>query len=83
MTSESGKKVDGVTEGEVRSERGQKGPFHQRDDGFAVLLPRKTSSRVLAGGRSTLARPDSGANTPGLAGPPHNSGEIGSQNHER
>ncbi len=32
-----GKMIDRVTEGEVRSETGEKGPFHQLDDGFACI----------------------------------------------
>jgi hypothetical protein len=35
--------VDGVTVGEVRSETGQKGLFHQHDDGFACIRSRGTS----------------------------------------
>jgi len=34
VTSAAQKTVDGVTEGEVRSEKGEKGHFHQRDDGL-------------------------------------------------
>ncbi len=60
------KTVDGVAEGEVRLIRGKKGLFRRRDDGFAVLLPLETPSGVLARGRSTPARPDSGGNTPGI-----------------
>jgi len=36
------KTLDGVAEGEVRSETRKKGLFHQRDDGFTVLLPLET-----------------------------------------
>ncbi len=58
----------------VRSERGKYGLDHQRDDGFVVLWPLERPSGVFAGSRGTLARPDSGARTPELAKPRHNSG---------
>ena len=66
--------VDGGAHGEVRSKTGNIKLFQQRDDGFAVLLPLEGPSGVFAGGRGTLARPDSGARTPELARPRHNSG---------
>lgn len=71
-----GKMVDGAAKGEVRSETGKNGPFQQRDDRIAVLLPLERPSGVFAGGRGTLARPDSGARTPELTKPRHNSGSI-------
>ena len=66
--------VDGERVGEVRSETGTYGLDHQHDDGFVVLRPLERPSRVLVGGRSTLARPGSWGDTPELARPRHNSG---------
>ncbi len=60
------KTVDGVTEGEVRSESGIIVLFQQHVGGFAVLLPVETPSGVIAGCRDILARPDSGKHTPEL-----------------
>jgi hypothetical protein len=56
--------VDREACGEVSSKRGKKDLFRQLDEGFAILLPLETLSGVLAGGRSTLARPIPGETPP-------------------
>jgi hypothetical protein len=60
VTNAVEKTVDQATEGEIGSQTGKKAPFHQRDDGLAVLMAREGPYGVVAGGRSTVAKPDSG-----------------------
>ena len=71
-----GKMVDGVKEGEVRSEAGKRGFFIN----MTTVLP---SSHLLRdhpgsfGGRGTVPRPDAKVDTPELARPQYNSGRNG------
>ena len=74
MTSAAQKTVDGVTEGQVRSEKGEKGNFHQRDDGFAFVRLRATPYGDLLGVSGTTSLPLKGPETVKMATPPHSSG---------
>jgi len=65
--------VDGVTEGEVRSETEQKGLVHQRDDGFASVHSRRTPPEHAIGVSQGVRPPLTGAKTAKMARPPHNS----------
>jgi hypothetical protein len=67
--------VDRVKVGEVRLEKGKRRLLHQQDHRITVLLPLERPSEVIAGGRGTLAKPNSGANTSDLARPWHNPGQ--------
>jgi len=72
---EHGRKIiDGVTEGEVRSEKGNKGSSCQHDDGFASFGSRGTTHRDLLGVSGTTSLPLKGPKTIKMARPPHNSG---------
>jgi hypothetical protein len=73
LTSRLEKTVDGVAEGEVRSEQGEKVPFHQRDDGFAAIRSVGFLRRPFEGQRADLSA-TKGAQTVKMARPPHNSG---------
>jgi hypothetical protein len=70
---QSGKMLDGVAEGEVRSETGQNGPLHQRDDGFACVRLRGKPHGDLFGVSGPIALPLKGAKKVKMARPPHNS----------
>jgi hypothetical protein len=74
VTSAVEKTVDGVTEGEVRSETGKKGLFHQHDDGFASFRSRGRLYAHLFGVSGAIPLPLKGAKRFKMAGPPHNSG---------
>ncbi len=49
--------IDGVSGGEVRSEKGQEGPFRQLDDSFACVRPRGKPHGDLFGVRVDLSAP--------------------------
>ena len=74
VTSAAQKTVDGVTEGELRSEKGEKEHFHQRDDGFACVRSRGSPHKDLSGVSGTSCAPLGGPRTLKMARPPHNSG---------
>lgn len=69
----SQKTVDGVTQGEVRSETGKKGLSWQHDDGFAWVRSRGTLQRDLLGVGGTTILSLKGAKTVEMARPRHNS----------
>ncbi len=69
--------VDGGAEGEVRSETGKKGLFHQRDDGFACVRSRATPHGYLFGVSGATSLPLKGAETIKMARPRHNPGYDG------
>ncbi len=71
-----GKKVDDVTEGEVRSETGKKELFHQLDNGFAYVRSRETPQRRYWVSRG-IPPPFRGAKRFKMGRPPHNSGYNG------
>jgi len=77
-----GKMVDGVAEGEVRSQTGKRGIFIS----VTTVLP--ASGRVehptetFFGGSGATFLPIKGAKTFKMARPTHNSGEIDDQIHE-
>lgn len=60
--------LEGLTEGGARSETGRKGPFHQRDDGSAVLLRLTRPVRGFCRVKGIAGRQDSGANSRELRG---------------
>ncbi len=71
---EQGRKIiDGVTEGEVRSETGNKGSSYQRHDGFAWVRSRGTPHGNVSGVSGATLLPLKGAKRVKMARPPHNS----------
>jgi len=74
VTSVVGKILDGVTEGEVRSETGGKGPFHQRDHSFACVRLSGTPDGDPFEVTGANLRRLSQVKTLKMARPPHNSG---------
>jgi hypothetical protein len=76
VTTAAEKTVDGVTEGGLRSETGEKGLLQQHGDGLASV----TSSGIPHGDLSGVSRatsvPLKGPKTVKMARPPHNSGLI-------
>lgn len=66
--------IDGVTEGEVRSETGNKESSYQHNDGFTSFGSRGTSQRDPSGVSGTNLLPLKGTRTVEMARPPHNSG---------
>ena len=77
VTSALEKTVDGVTQGEVRSETGKDGLSCQHDDGFACVWSRGTLQGDLLGVRETTCAPLKGPKTLKMARPRHNSGLRG------
>jgi ubiquinone/menaquinone biosynthesis C-methylase UbiE len=71
-----GKLLDGAAEDEIRSETGQKEPFHQRDGGFAWMRSRGTSHGALLRVSRLTSPPLKGAKTVNMARPPYNSGKT-------
>jgi hypothetical protein len=68
------KTVDGVTEGEIRSETRQKGLFCQHDDVFASFRSPGTLGAHLFGVGGATSQSPKGARKLQMARPPHNSG---------
>ena len=69
--------IDGVTEGEVRSETGNNGSSYQHDDGFASFGLRGTPLRDPVKVSGTTFVPLKSRKTVKMAKPPHNPGSRG------
>lgn len=73
MVKEIEKRLDGEAEGEVRSESGQKGPFHQREGCFDSVRWCVTPNGDLFGVSRGIPALLAGTKTVKMARPPHNS----------
>lgn len=73
LTSALEKTVDGVTKGQVRSEKGRKALFHQQDDGSASFRSRGTLRAHPFEARGEIPPPVTDAKTCRMAIPPHGS----------
>ena len=71
---QSGEMLDGEVEGDARSETGQNGPLHQRDDGFVCVRSRGTPHGDLFGVSGPTSLPLKGGKKVKMARPQHNSG---------
>ena len=74
VTSAMVRMVDGVAEGEVRSDSQEKVPFHQRDDGFPRVRSCDTRRGNLIGVSGATSLTLKGAKTVKMARPRHNCG---------
>ncbi len=69
-----GKTFDGVMEGEVRSEPGEKGFFHYHEDGFSRARVTWDTHGEVSGVSGAVSLPFKGVKTVKMVRPPHNSG---------